>query len=160
MKQLTKDNKNTENFFDFAQHDTVTTNHHTYPILSSFPTNTTNNSHVNVENNLQDGQVVDSLHSNIITTIKNSHNENSLNNNSHNANTHNNNSYNVISHNENSHIGISHIDKSHRETIHNENSHKNSNLSNKSDQNLHTQSNSHRSCIQVYAAGDLPALSA
>ena len=43
IEQLTKDIENTENCFDFVDSDTVTTNHHTYPILSSYLTYTTNN---------------------------------------------------------------------------------------------------------------------
>ena len=94
IEQLTKDTKNAEKCFDFADSDTVTTSRHTNPILSRSLTNTTNNLYVSVANNVQDGQVVDSLHSNTTTTIINSHNENSL-------------------------IGISHIEKRHRETSHN-----------------------------------------
>ena len=83
VEQSTKDTKNTENCFDFVDSDTGTTNHHTNPILSSYLTNTTNNSHEKVENNVQDGQVAGSLQSITPTTIINSHNENNDTENSH-----------------------------------------------------------------------------
>ena len=83
MTKIAIDTKNTENCFDFVDSDTGTTNHHTNPILSSYLTNTTNNSHEKVENNVQDGQVAGSLQSITPTTIINSHNENNDTENSH-----------------------------------------------------------------------------